>query len=208
MAIGKNKQLGKSKKGGKGKKIIDPFKNKQKFLVRAPGYFSARNVGATIATKTTGNKLASDNLKGRVFSVSLADLKSDESQSFRLIKLRAEEVQDVKVLTNFNGMTLTSDKLKSLVRKWQSLIETIVEVKTSDNYVLRVFVISFTQRKTNQAKKKLIMHNLHKLDKSVRRLVTLFVTLFLLLTLTKQLRNSYMDPLRNQLSQQQDLFTL
>jgi len=122
-------------------------------LVRAPGYFGSRNVGSTIATKTTGNKLSSENLKGRVFSVSLADLKSDESQSFRLIKLRAEEVQDVKVLTNFHGLTLTSDKLKSLVRKWQSLIETIGEVKTADGYVLRIFVIAFTQRKTNQAKK-------------------------------------------------------
>jgi len=70
-----------------------------------------------------------------------------------LIKLRAEEVQDTKVLTNFHGLTLTSDKLKSLVRKWQTLIETIGEVKTADGYVLRVFVIAFTQRKTNQAKK-------------------------------------------------------
>jgi len=203
MAIGKNKQLGKSKKGGKGKKIVDPFKNKQKFLVRAPGYFSARNVGATIATKTTGNKLASDNLKGRVFSVSLADLKSDESQSFRLINLRAEEVQDVKVLTNFNGMTLTSDKLKSLVRKWQTLIETIVEVKTADNY-FSVFSLLHSLKEKQIKQKRLTMLKLHKSDKFVRRLVILFVTPSLHSTLTKLLRNFYTVPLKKLLNLQLD----
>jgi small subunit ribosomal protein S3Ae len=153
MAIGKNKRLTKSKKGQKGKKIIDPFKNKHKYEIRAPSYFPVRNVGNTIVTKTIGNKIASDSLKNRVVPVCLADLKADEEEAHRIVKLRVEDVQDRRVLTNFYGIQLTTDKLRSLVRKWQTLIEIDIDVKTTDGYALRVFVIAFTAKRPNAAKK-------------------------------------------------------
>jgi small subunit ribosomal protein S3Ae len=37
--------------------------------------------------------------------------------------------------------------------KWFSLIETFVDVKTTDQYTLRVFVIGFTKRRMDQAKR-------------------------------------------------------
>ena len=63
-------------------------------------------------------ELASDGLKGRVFEVSLADLQNDE-QAFRKFRLISEDIQGKVVLTNFHGMTMTTDKLRSLVKKWQ-----------------------------------------------------------------------------------------
>ena len=39
------------------------------------------------------------------------------------------------------------------VRKWQSLIEAHVDVKTTDGYVLRMFCIAFTKKRQNQMKK-------------------------------------------------------
>ena len=38
---------------------------------------------------------------------------------FRKFRLIAENVQGREVLTNFHGMSLTTDKLKSMVKKWQ-----------------------------------------------------------------------------------------
>ena len=63
-------------------------------------------------------EIASDGLKGRVFEVSLADLQNDEV-AFRKFKLICEEVQGKNCLTNFHGMNMTTDKLRSLVKKWQ-----------------------------------------------------------------------------------------
>lgn len=66
-------------------------------------------------------EIASEGLKGRVFEVSLADLQddTDAERSFRKFRLIAEDVQGLNVLTNFHGMDLTTDKLRSMVKKWQ-----------------------------------------------------------------------------------------
>ncbi len=150
--------------------------------------FTNRNVGKTLVTRTTGTKIASEGLKGRVIEASLADLNQargaacrppalptlveapacslwadalhllpcgtqDEDQAFRKIKLRIEDVQGKNCLTNFWGMDFTTDKLRSLVRKWQSLIEANADIKTADSYTLRIFAIGFTKRRPNQVKR-------------------------------------------------------
>lgn len=114
---------------------------------------SIYSVGKTLVNRTTGLKNANDSLKGRIVEVSLADLQKDEDHAFRKVKLRIDEVQGKNCLTNFHGLDFTSDKLRSLVRKWQSLIECNVTVKTTDDYLLRLFVIAFTKRRPNQVKK-------------------------------------------------------
>jgi len=152
MAVGKNKRLSKAgKKGGK-KKIIDPFSRKEWYTVRAPSMFKNRDIGETIVNRTQGTKIASDGLKGRVFELSLGDLNNDEAD-FRKFRLICEDVQGKQCLTNFHGMGFTRDKLCSLVKKWQSLIEAHVDVKTSDGYLLRMFTIGFTKKHNDQQRK-------------------------------------------------------
>jgi len=151
MAVGKNKRLTKGKKGGK-KKIADPFARKDWYDVKAPSTFTTRNFGKTLVTKSTGTKLAVDSLRGRIFEASLADLNNDEDQAFRKIKLCCEDIQGRNCLTDFHGMDMTRDKLCSLIRKWHTLIEAHVEVKTTDQYLLRMFCIGFTKRRPDQVK--------------------------------------------------------
>ncbi|XP_010546607.1 PREDICTED: 40S ribosomal protein S3a-1-like [Tarenaya hassleriana] len=152
MAVGKNKRISKGRKGGK-KKVVDPFSKKDWYDIKAPSVFSVRNVGKTLVSRTQGTKIASEGLKHRVFEISLADLQGDEDNAYRKIRLRAEDVQGRNVLTNFWGMDFTTDKLRSLVKKWQTLIEAHIDVKTTDNYTLRLFCIAFTKRRANQVKR-------------------------------------------------------
>merc|ERR1711871_1509722 len=140
------------KKGSK-KKIIDPFANKDWYEIKAPTVFSKPLVGKTLVTKSKGTKIASDQLKGRVLEGSLGDLNKNEDDAYRKIRLRIEDVKDKQVLCGFWGMDFTTDKLRSLVRKWQSLIEANVDVKTVDGYVLRCFCIGFTKKRPFQIRK-------------------------------------------------------
>jgi len=150
MAVGKNKKLGKKRKGGN-KRPVDPFSKKEWYDIKAPSMFPKRQVGKTVATKSQGLKLSRDSLVGRVLEVSLADLKEKaEDDAFRKIKLKVEEVSGASCLTNFYGMDLTTDKLRSLVQKWHTLIEAHADVKTTDGYVLRLFCIAFTKSRMNQ----------------------------------------------------------
>merc|ERR1712222_100990 len=110
-------------------------------------------VGKTLVSRTAGTKIAADGLKGRVFEVSLGDLNKSEDDAFRKIRLRVEDIQGKNCLTNFWGMRFTTDKLRSLVRKWQSLIEAHCDVKTTDGYLLRLFCIGFTKRRRAQVAK-------------------------------------------------------
>lgn len=95
-----------------------------------------------------------DSLRGRVVKLSLGDLNNgSEDQAHRMFRLRVDEIQGKSLLTNFHGMDFTSDKLKSMVKKWQTLIEAHIDVKTSDGYLLRFFSIGFTKRRPNQVTK-------------------------------------------------------
>jgi len=84
----------------------------------------------------------------------LGDLKEDtEEEAFRKFKLKVEDVNGFNCLTQFHGMDLTTDKLRSLVRKWQTLIEAHVDIRTSDGYSLRLFAIGFTKKHKEHVKK-------------------------------------------------------
>lgn len=88
-----------------------------------------------------------------MFETSLTDLKKSDpgaEKNYRKIRLVVEDVEGSSCFTNFHGLDITKDKLCSLIRKWQTTIDAYVDVKTSDEYFLRLFVVGFTARTTRQ----------------------------------------------------------
>eukprot|EP01070_Trichotokara_eunicae_P007670 Trichotokara_eunicae@DN5502_c0_g2_i1.p1 len=122
MAMGKNPRLSKGKKGGK-KKVGDPFAKKEWYDIKVPNAFTVNTYGYTPVNKTAGMKTSSSSLLGRVFELNMADLHEQEELGFRKVKLICEEIEGRHLLTDFNGMDMTRDKLCSLIRKWHTLIE-------------------------------------------------------------------------------------
>jgi small subunit ribosomal protein S3Ae len=121
---------------------VDPFTRKDWYDIKAPSFFEVRNVGKTLVNRTSGLKISKDFLKGRVVEVSLADLTNNQENGFRKVRLQVQEVAGKNCLTNFHGMDFTTDKLRSLVKKWQSLIEAHLDVKTTGMFINYVFLIT------------------------------------------------------------------
>lgn len=152
MAYGKNKKL--SKKGKKGSKKLDPFLRKNWYDVKAPTYLNAksRRAGRTCVTKTTGQRIETDGLKGRVAEFNMSDLADKNEDSHKKLRLEVQDITGRNCLTDFHGLSLTRDKMNYMIRKRHSLVECRADVRTADGYVVRLFVIAFTKDSKDQVR--------------------------------------------------------
>lgn len=120
--------------------MVDPFSKKDWYGVKAPAVLNIRNNGKTVVTRIQGTKIASDGLKGHVIEVSLANLQNDDTV-FRKFKLITKHVEGKNCLTSFRGVDLSSDKMCSMLTKWQTMTETLIDVKTADSYLLYLVLV-------------------------------------------------------------------
>lgn len=99
---------------------------------------------------------ASENLRGRVISISLDDCntpeKKEQMTSWRKLKFQVDEIKGHDCYTNFHGMDITRDHGCAMIKKWHSLIESFVQAKTTDGYIVRMFAIAFTKKTPRQVK--------------------------------------------------------
>lgn len=94
----------------------------------------------------------------------------------RKVKLVIDEVEGRSAKTTFYGLDMTRDKLCSFIRKGQTLIECIIDAKTNDGYILRVFVICFTKKRADRGEHKKTSYAKHSQVKEIRRMISKLVT--------------------------------
>jgi small subunit ribosomal protein S3Ae len=133
----------------------DRFLKKEWWTVKAPGMFQTRNFTKTPVNVTQGKTYSHESIKGRIFEISVGDLNPGSKSAYQKVKLivdDASEVTNKECATNFHGLSTTKDHLCSLIRKWHTLIETFVDVKTTDGFLLRFFIVAFTLKSKHQLK--------------------------------------------------------
>ena len=153
MTVGKNKGL--AKKGGKGIKKADrhAFTKKEWFkLITAPTFGNPKPAGWVPGNTTIGKRRAEENVMGRVCEVAYTDINESSKFYWRKVKMEVEKVEGGSLYTSFNGMSVTRERIMSLLKKRQTLIEVFADVKTNDNYILRVFVLLCTRPVQGQKK--------------------------------------------------------
>ena len=128
---------------------------------------------------SAGKKLSSDTMKGRVYESNLGDLHN--INSYKKIQLIVDDTasgENKTALTNFHGIDTTKDHLCSLIMKWHSLIETFVDVKTTDGFLLRLFPIAFTQRNKYQLRATTYaqVSQIKQIRKRMREIIAKFVS--------------------------------
>lgn len=151
MAKGKNKQLSKKGKGRKVEKHAFLKKEWYKYM-SPPAFNGSRPLGWIPANKTIGKKIGSDNVLGKVCEASYADLDEKSRSHWRKVRMQVETVDGLNCYSSFYGLGCTRERIFSLIKKGQTLIDCWADVKTSDDYILRVFLTSCTNRKSGQEK--------------------------------------------------------
>ncbi|EPY20943.1 small subunit ribosomal protein S3Ae [Strigomonas culicis] len=155
---------------------------KEWYDVVAPANFEKRQFAKTIHNKTQGTRIASELIKGRVFEANMADLAIENENThttknedaYRNIRFIVQDVQGRNLLTQFHSINMTTDRTYSLMRKWCTTMESVVEAKTADGYVLRIFVICFTKKQDNQLSRN--CYAKQRLVKWVRMRITNMIT--------------------------------
>merc|ERR1712110_508093 len=145
------KGLAKGGKKGQKKKQMDPFLRKVWYDVKAPTYFGAktRRAGRTFVTKTTGTKIETEGLKGRVHEFNVADLNGVAEDGHKKMKLECQEIQGKSCLTDFHSISYTRDEMCKMVKKKHTLVQSIADCKTTDGYVVRLTCLAMTARPDN-----------------------------------------------------------
>ena len=131
---------------------VHAFAKKEWYNVLAPG-FEKRCITMTPVNKTAGLINSADNLRGRVFGLSLGDCNtSADTTAWKKMRFQIEEIKGFDCYTNFYGMDITRDHGCAMLKKWHTLIEAFVQAKTTDGYILRMFCIAFTKKTKKQVK--------------------------------------------------------
>jgi small subunit ribosomal protein S3Ae len=133
-----------SRRGGR---VRDKWRDKQWIVVNAPPAFDQVPLNYIPISDVT-------NAKGRVIENTLYDmLKQDPAQHQTKIFVQIDRINAGIASTIFKGHEYAKEFLRSLIRRGSSMINFVDEYKTSDDYVFRVSVTAFSQRRINSARK-------------------------------------------------------
>lgn len=125
------------------KKVIEKWKLKQMYEIRAPAPFGEKVIGETVATEASM-------LIGRVVEVGLDELTGDPSKAYCLLKFCIFDVKDKTALTKFSGHVLPMSYIKTLTRRRKTIVEDVLFVRTKDT-TIRIKPIIFCDAKISRA---------------------------------------------------------
>ena len=128
---------------------IDGWKSKEWFNIEAPVYLNRAIVGNTMAGDPSL-------LMGRNVETTVGELTNDMTKNNTKVILRINNVVGDIATTDLVGHELTTDYVRSIVKRQTSRIDANLEVKTKDGYVIRVKPTCFTIKRARSSQIKAI----------------------------------------------------
>jgi small subunit ribosomal protein S3Ae len=128
---------------------IDGWKSKEWFNIEAPVYLNRIIVGNTMAGDPSL-------LLGRNVETTVGELTNDMTKNNTKVILRINNVVGDIATTDLVGHELTTDYVRSIVKRQTSRIDANIGVKTRDGYVIRVKPTCFTIKRARSSQIKAI----------------------------------------------------
>ncbi|AKB18347.1 MULTISPECIES: 30S ribosomal protein S3ae [unclassified Methanosarcina] len=128
---------------------LDGWKSKEWYNIEAPVYLNRAIVGNTMAGDPSL-------LLGRNVETTVGELTNDMTKNNTKVILRINNVVGDIATTDLMGHELTTDYIRSIVKRQTSRIDANVDVKTKDGYIIRVKPTCFTIKRARSSQMKAI----------------------------------------------------
>lgn len=157
------------------RRVRDTWKEKQWYKIMTPTEFGEAEIGTTPARDP--NML----IRRRVES-SLRELSGDFSKQYIKLHFQINNVAGDTANTNFVGHQVTTDYVRSMIRRGTSRIDAITHVKTQDNTNMKIHVLAITIKRAKSSQQKFIRETMERLvaeaaaEKTFRDLVEDVIT--------------------------------
>lgn len=135
---------------------LDKWKSKTWFAVEIPKFMGSNRIGFTPTSDP-------ENLIGRVVETTVGELTNDFSKHNTKLKLEINDVVGDVAHTKFLGHELTTDYLRSIVKRQTSRIDANINVKTKDGYKVTVKPTCFTVKRARTSQIKGIREEMIKI---------------------------------------------
>jgi small subunit ribosomal protein S3Ae len=123
------------------RKQRDKWKNKRWFTIRAPRHpWNFKRIGETIGE-------TDDHIMGRIYEMTQQEFSGDFTKMHVLLRFRVTEVVGQDALTTFVGHAHQSDHTRRQIRRYRGKIDDVVDVVTTDGYLVRLKPLMITERR-------------------------------------------------------------
>ena len=123
------------------RKQRDKWKNKRWFTIRAPRHpWNFKPIGETIGE-------TDEHIMGRIYEMTQQEFSGDFTKMHVLLRFRVTEVVGQDALTTFVGHAHQSDHTRRQIRRYRGKIDDVVDVVTTDGYLVRLKPLMITERR-------------------------------------------------------------
>ena len=140
---------------GRGTARKDKWKAKSWYNIMAPDMFNRQKVAEALSDEPA-------KLVGRVTEVTVQDITGEFSKMHIKLKFKVNDVRGTEAYTHFIGHDMTSDYVRRMTRRRKSKIDTIVDVKTRDDFIIRIKPLAISGRRVRGSQQTAIRVTMEK----------------------------------------------
>lgn len=138
------------------RRVRDTWKEKQWYKIMTPTEFGDAEIGTTPARDP-------DMLVKRRVESSMRELTGDFSKQYVKLYFQINNVAGDVANTKFVGHHVTTDYVRSMIRRGTSRIDTIADVTTNEGYKVNVHIIAITVKRAKSSQQKFIRETMGNL---------------------------------------------
>jgi len=131
----------------KKRRARDTWKEKSWYTIKTPIAFGDKEIGDTPSREPNF-------LIGRGVEVTMRELTGDFSKQYIKLKFEVDNVAGDIANTKFTGHKVTTDYVRSMIRRGTSRIDAHVSIKTKDDYKMKLHVLAITTRRSKSSQQK------------------------------------------------------